>query len=86
MIIERRKFLTGLFAAPFVVKSGVLMPVKKILYNDHLLMPYKGITLHDDALYYAPYIPVPAETIEAANKMYKLMTRMYVAQKFTREA
>lgn len=31
MILSRRKFLTALVAAPIVVRSGILMPVKKLI-------------------------------------------------------
>lgn len=31
MIITRRSFLTGMIAAPLVVRAGVLMPVRRVV-------------------------------------------------------
>lgn len=30
MLIDRRKFLTGLLAAPIIVRAGLLMPVRPL--------------------------------------------------------
>lgn len=51
MILTRRKLLTGLIAAPIVVRAGLIMPVKAIEVPDiHLLGIYnnQAIYLMDD--------------------------------------
>lgn len=43
MILSRRKLLTGLIAAPIVVRAGLIMPVKAIEVPDiHLLGIYNN--------------------------------------------
>ena len=52
-INNRRQFLRSMLAAPFVVKSGVLMPIKQIINPINL----KWRIIGDSAAFYAPYIP-----------------------------
>jgi hypothetical protein len=58
-MIQRRKFLlglTGLIAAPAVVKANSLMKI--IGPRTPVLAPYKGRTIGEIALYYCPYVPL----------------------------
>lgn len=39
MLIERRSFLIGLFAAPIIVRAGILMPIRPIESTKLILAP-----------------------------------------------
>lgn len=45
MILARRAFLTGLIAAPIIVREGLIMPVRTGLIDAHDLAEVKGRTL-----------------------------------------
>jgi hypothetical protein len=58
-LIARRKFLTGLIAAPLVVSYQNIMPVKLFVPDvpDIGILGYKGKSVHEVGLFYCPYVP-----------------------------
>lgn len=48
MILNRRAFLTGLLAAPIIVRPGLLMPVRPLDPIEGVLGTFNGIEFIDD--------------------------------------
>jgi hypothetical protein len=51
MILSRRSFLTGLVAAPIIVRAGIIMPVRPIDPRPDITRAFQEMQFVDLALY-----------------------------------
>ena len=50
MMLTRRSILRGLIAAPIICAPGVLMPVKRLIEPDHMILP-EALIWYGDSFY-----------------------------------
>ena len=68
-MINRRQFIRGLVAAPFVVRSGVLMPLHGLVMpmNDHMLTNFSIAQVQDFQRALPPVLKIELEEITPWN-------------------